>query len=340
MPLASLWDKAFAYLHHYYADWSWRQLTHVVNDPDSWLAWPYVLSALVVMWLVFRRSRAAGSFAAFVAPRAIYGHPSALVDYRYVSVDIVLNSLLFAPFMTCLSAAVYIAVGAVCPVLVLDGSGTALWIRSALLTIITLLVSDFAFFLAHYVMHRSVFLWHFHEVHHSAKVLTPVTVYRVHPVERAVNAVVGGVVTGIAGALYNSWIGKDVTAVTLFGVNVVLLAVFMLWSQLRHSHVWLAYPRVLSHVLISPAQHQIHHSIDPRHHDKNFGVVFALWDWAFRCLYIPRDREALEFGVDARPEDFATVRKLYCLPFVKASRTIAAGLRRPRRMPVEATAPR
>jgi sterol desaturase/sphingolipid hydroxylase (fatty acid hydroxylase superfamily) len=346
VSFALLWDKALAYLHNYYAGWSWHHLWRVVSDLDSWLAWPYVLSGLLVTWIVFRRSVRTNrlsptvSFATFVAPREVYGHPSALVDYRYVTVDVVLNSVLFAPFVTGLSALVYRGVATVCPVVSLDGSGTALWIRATLLTIVTVLVSDFGFFLAHYLMHKSSLLWPFHEVHHSAKVLTPVTVYRVHPVERVVNAIVAGIVTGIAGALYSSWIGNDVSAATLFGVNVVLLAVFMFWVQLRHSHIWLSYPRVLSHVLVSPAQHQIHHSVDRRHHDKNFGVVFALWDWAFRSLYVPHEREALEFGVDATPEDFSTVGKLYWMPFVKASRTIAAKLGKGERVAVAAPVPR
>jgi sterol desaturase/sphingolipid hydroxylase (fatty acid hydroxylase superfamily) len=341
-----LWSKAVLYLHNYYASWSWRHLWSVVTDMDSWLAWPYVVSGLVIAWLVFRWSRRTThlpptvSFAAFVAPREVYGHRSALVDYRYVAVDVVLNSLLFAPFMTGLSHAVYLGVGAVCPVVSVDGSWTAPWVRTAVLTVVTVLVSDFGFFFAHYVMHRSSLLWHFHEVHHSAEVLTPVTVYRVHPVERVVNAIVGGVVTGIAGALYSSWIGKGVGPATLFGVNVLLLTIFMFWNQLRHSHIWLSYPSVLSHVLISPAQHQIHHSIDPRHHDKNFGIVFALWDWAFGSLYVPRDREALAFGVEADADDFSTVRKLYWMPFVKASRSVAGKFDRSERAALEVPARR
>jgi len=29
---------------------------------------------------------------------------------------------------------------------------------------------------------------------------------------------------------------------------------------------------------MSPAEHQLHHSIDVKHYDSNFGVVFSVWD--------------------------------------------------------------
>ncbi len=29
---------------------------------------------------------------------------------------------------------------------------------------------------------------------------------------------------------------------------------------------------------VAPQSHRIHHSVDPRHHAKNFGVVFSFWD--------------------------------------------------------------
>ena len=48
---------------------------------------------------------------------------------------------------------------------------------------------------------------------------------------------------------------------------------------------------------ISPAQHQIHHSNEARHHDKNFGSALALWDLIGGTLYIPKRREVLSFGL-------------------------------------------
>jgi sterol desaturase/sphingolipid hydroxylase (fatty acid hydroxylase superfamily) len=62
---------------------------------------------------------------------------------------------------------------------------------------------------------------------------------------------------------------------------------------------------VWSKVLMSPAAHQIHHSTNPKHFDRNFGGAFAFWDWLFGTLYVPvRDREVHEVGLkDDRMRD-------------------------------------
>jgi sterol desaturase/sphingolipid hydroxylase (fatty acid hydroxylase superfamily) len=93
--------------------------------------------------------------------------------------------------------------------------------------------------------------------------------------------------------------GASVGPLTLLGVNVFTLAWNLAFSHLRHSHVALSFPRWLSHVLVSPHMHQVHHSVEERHHDRNFATVFALWDWAFGTLYIPRRDERFRFGLEA-----------------------------------------
>ena len=45
-------------------------------------------------------------------------------------------------------------------------------------------------------MHRIPFLWRFHQIHHSAEVLTPLTFHRIHPVESLLYDVRGALVTG------------------------------------------------------------------------------------------------------------------------------------------------
>ena len=75
----------------------------------------------------------------------------------------------------------------------------------------------------------------------------------------------------------------------------------------------------LNRIVMSPAQHVIHHSIDTQHWNKNFGVKLALWDGLFGTLYVPREPETLQVGLpDADPREFSTVRQLYFLPFKKS----------------------
>ena len=45
--------------------------------------------------------------------------------------------------------------------------------------------------------------------------------------------------------------------------------------------------------------HQIHHSLDPKHHGKNLALNFALFDWLFGTLYIPEYDEVknIKYGL-------------------------------------------
>jgi sterol desaturase/sphingolipid hydroxylase (fatty acid hydroxylase superfamily) len=81
----------------------------------------------------------------------------------------------------------------------------------------------------------------------------------------------------------------------------------------------------VSHVLSSPAQHQIHHSCEERHIDKNFAQIFSLWDWAFGTLYIPRKKETFQMGLsNAEHREYYSLWGCYVRPVVKASRLMAS----------------
>jgi len=104
-------------------------------------------------------------------------------------------------------------------------------------------------------------------------------------------------------------------------MNLVLFLFYFAGYNLRHSHIPLYYPDRLSRILISPAQHQVHHSNAPRHFDRNMGFMFAIWDRMAGTLYVPRRDEVLEFGL-ARGEEreFDSLARLYFLPVWKLYR--------------------
>ena len=75
----------------------------------------------------------------------------------------------------------------------------------------------------------------------------------------------------------------------------------------------------LSKVLISPAQHQIHHSSLPHHHDRNFGSMFAIWDGLFKTLYIPATRENVRFGLSHQEDrKYQSLARIYLVPLAMA----------------------
>ncbi|HMQ57251.1 MAG TPA: sterol desaturase family protein, partial [Rhizobiaceae bacterium] len=96
------------------------------------------------------------------------------------------------------------------------------------------------------------------------------------------------------------FITSDINLVTIGGANIIYAVFNVLGSNFRHTHIWISYGPVLERILISPAQHQIHHSLEVEHHNKNYGEVFAIWDWMFGTLYVPQGRTELRFGLADR----------------------------------------
>lgn len=198
----------------------------------------------------------------------------------------------------------------------------------ALYSVLVFLALDFAFFISHYLQHKWRWLWCFHKVHHSAEVLVPFTAMRFHPLDMLWNMAWGVGLTLLMSALcqYFFYVGED--AFTLLGNHVFVAISYITTHNLRHSHVWLHYPPRLSNWLLSPVQHQIHHSIKPEHIDTNFGYLFAGWDRLFGTLVNPTRHERIRVGVlndDGTPyTGHRTLRGLLLSPFKEAREVVFA----------------
>ena len=121
------------------------------------------------------------------------------------------------------------------------------------------------------------------------------TVYRVHPVESFLYGLRGTLSTGlVTGFLSGFW---NIAKLRYPWRDAIGITFNALGANLRHSHVWLSYGP-LEKILISPAQHQIHHSNHPEHFDKNFGICLSIWDILGKS-WVPSGRErTFEFGLD------------------------------------------
>jgi sterol desaturase/sphingolipid hydroxylase (fatty acid hydroxylase superfamily) len=209
---------------------------------------------------------------------------------------------------------------------------------SVMVTVITAVTADFCTYWVHRLHHRFAALWPFHELHHSAEVMSPVTFYRKHPVYDALHNAFTALFSGaLQGLLVATLVGKP-SAMLIGDANALYVFFNLTGSNLRHSHFWLSYGPRLDRWLVSPAMHQIHHSRAPRHRDKNFGEVFAFWDRMFGTLYVPTGREALDFGLsdehgNALPDPHDSVRSALLLPFKHSARAIAGSLGLSRRAP-------
>jgi sterol desaturase/sphingolipid hydroxylase (fatty acid hydroxylase superfamily) len=147
--------------------------------------------------------------------------------------------------------------------------------------------------------HTVPFLWEFHKVHHQAEVLSPLTDFRVHPIDTLVFYNILALFTGATGGTVNYLLGRPIEEFTIASTNAVVLLGAFLIGTLQHSQFWIAFTGPWGRLFLSPAHHQIHHSTDPAHFNKNLGNFLGLCDWLFGTLYVPgRKREKLTFGVE------------------------------------------
>jgi sterol desaturase/sphingolipid hydroxylase (fatty acid hydroxylase superfamily) len=122
--------------------------------------------------------------------------------------------------------------------------------------------------------------------------------------------------TGLVGGIFHYYFIGLADTLSFMGFNFLTFCFYTLGAHLRHSHIRLSYPKWLSYLLISPLQHQVHHSYLDKHINKNFGGVFAIWDLWFKSLYFPKKNEPITLGVkDLCPELTHSIPGLYLSPF-------------------------
>lgn len=290
--------------------------------PGSRVAPLYVGATILLAILIWRLRGAPGSFLRWAAPKEIYLHQSHMTDIKLFALGRLfiafgLVSRLGLATTTALMMQDFLSA---------DDATDSNW-PPLLITLVLVLVGDFKVYWVHRLHHQISALWPFHEVHHSAEVMTPITVYRKHPVYDLFSQLAAAVLVGGAqGVLLALFVGK-VTVVQVVGANAFYFLFNVLGANFRHSHIWVSYGRWVEHVLISPAQHQVHHSIELRHRNKNFGEIFAIWDWMFGTLYTPQSREDLAFGLSDDkgvpiPQPHGSLRQALVRPVVDSWRAI------------------
>ena len=136
--------------------------------------------------------------------------------------------------------------------------------------IIFLLLVDFMNYWQHRLMHKISPLWEIHKFHHSAEEFNVLTVFREHPLDKALNSIF----MIIPGVLLANPVGEFALFITIYGVI----------GYVKHSQIpW--HGMIGKYIIQSPRDHWIHHSKLKEHHDKNFGNNFAIWDHIFGTYY-------------------------------------------------------
>ena len=302
------------------------ELSQYFFDANKRIYIVYLLSALAlavpVYWLIFS-SFSLLPFLRFVFPKSVYTHKSARYDYVLLVVNKLIKSALFplvvismAPIAIGVSSAIEYLFGYLEPIAL---STTEI---IAIFTVLLFLFDDFTRFLLHYILHKVPVLWEFHKVHHSALVLTPFTIYRSHPIESLLYAFRMTLTQGFVVGLCYYFFGPTLKMYDILGANALVFMFNFCGSNLRHSHIWLSWGDRVENYLISPAQHQIHHSDNPKHFDRNFGSALALWDRLFFCHIKASQVGKITYGISVNHKGHNSLMQIYFEPFKKAAQSL------------------
>ena len=149
-----------------------------------------------------------------------------------------------------------------------------------------LLFIDFFNYWNHRAFHQFEFLWEIHKFHHAATEMTVFTATRDHPIER-----IFGTVFVVLPVALLAPPASDVFWLTLFVATI---------GPLKHSALDLDWSWFGRYVIQSPRAHRIHHSVESRHHNKNYASIFSFWDHMFGTWYEP-GLERPTLGVEDNP---------------------------------------
>jgi sterol desaturase/sphingolipid hydroxylase (fatty acid hydroxylase superfamily) len=135
--------------------------------------------------------------------------------------------------------------------------------------VLSLLALDVAIYLQHLMFHAVPLLWRLHRVHHADLDFDVTTGARFHPVE-----IVLSMLFKFALILV---LGPPAVAVLVFEILLNGASMF------NHGNVRLpaGVDRVLRWLVVTPDMHRVHHSIDPRETNSNFGFNVPWWDRLF-----------------------------------------------------------
>jgi len=283
--------------------------------------WFYIFTSIILAYYVFKSLKGQkeldqkSSFFSYVFKKENYLSSSALTDYSFLLFNAFVKVFLIGSFAYIsrsyqfeLTEWLQESFG------LIKVDYSILWLIF-IYTISLLIIGDFSYYLLHLIYHKVPFLWAFHKVHHSSTALNPITQYRIHPVELILNNLryifVLTFLNGVFDYLSNGYYGPK----TYLGVNVLLLAFNSWGANLRHSHIKLTYFNWLENWLISPYQHQIHHSSQKHLFDKNLGSKLAIWDKFFGTLIKSKEVENLEVGLGEENSKYDTFLKNLLRPF-------------------------
>jgi sterol desaturase/sphingolipid hydroxylase (fatty acid hydroxylase superfamily) len=146
--------------------------------------------------------------------------------------------------------------------------------------ILGLLILDLVIYWQHRFFHQIPLLWRVHRMHHSDNEFDTSTALRFHPIEALISLL------------------NRLLIIYFFGISFFCLVVFesLLNFSAMFNHSNFRLPEEIENLLrryiITPDLHRIHHSLDIKDYNSNFGFSVTLWDWLFKSY---KSKSRLDF---------------------------------------------
>lgn len=125
-------------------------------------------------------------------------------------------------------------------------------------------LNDFCYWLDHIISHRNNFFWTFHQTHHSSQEMNLTVAARGHVLLPLFQPVY--LLLALCGVSFT-----QALAVKLIG---------NLWGIFNHTRL-IGKMGPLENWLCTPANHRVHHGVQGKYLDRNYGQTLLIWDRIF-----------------------------------------------------------
>jgi sterol desaturase/sphingolipid hydroxylase (fatty acid hydroxylase superfamily) len=148
--------------------------------------------------------------------------------------------------------------------------------------IICLILLDLAYYWDHRISHKIKFFWANHSIHHSGTRLNFLAATR------------GSWIEGIY-----RWIFRAPIALVGFPplMIVLLFRILRFYQMFQHSDRYKGEWSYLRRVIATPEFHRLHHGVDRKYHDANYGGFLSLWDHIYGTSISRDGDEKIIYGV-------------------------------------------
>ena len=168
--------------------------------------------------------------------------------------------------------------------------------------VLSVLVLDLATYLQHQMFHVVPLLWRVHRVHHADLDIDVTTGTRFHPIEIGLSMLIKFAVILAS--------GTPAIAVLMFEILLNASSMF----NHGNVHIPKSIDEILRRLVVTPDMHRVHHSIDPRETNSNFGFKLPWWDRLFGTYRAEPEagHEAMTIGIAQfrSPREFRLDRML------------------------------